>query len=395
MMRVASLDGLRGLAALVVVVHHALMVSPNLSRAYLPRADAGDGVQGVVARAFAYTPLHLLWAGNEAVIIFFVLSGYVLTLPFVEARRFPLHEYYAKRLVRLYLPVFAALAFAVVLRMFLHDPVAGGSWWLNGHAHAVLLFEDVWKNATLVWGAGGATTAVLWSLQWEVLYSLMLPAFLVAVRVLRRWPAAFALLLFGTMALPILNPQVAPSLRYLPVFIVGMWLAFERDRVGVVARRIFTGRRRVAWSLGALVVLPVLLTASWFLRPSDLAHSQRLLHVVALANWTALVVGSAALLVVSVHQPRWRALLERSPMQWLGMRSYGLYLVHEPLLVALAFLTATTSFRPLFLVGSIGLALAVTALFWRVVEQPSIALARRAGRWGRAFDDDTGAATPR
>ena len=110
---------------------------------------------------------------------------------------------------------------------------------------------------------------------------------------------------------------------------------------------------------------------------------------------TYLVVGSAALLVVSVHQPRWRALLERSPLQWLGMRSYGLYLVHEPLLVALAFLTATTSLRPLFLAGSIGLALVVTALFWRVVEQPSIALSRRAGRWGRAIDDDAGAATPR
>jgi peptidoglycan/LPS O-acetylase OafA/YrhL len=189
------------------------------------------------------------------------------------------------------------------------------------------------------------------------------------------------------MTLPILNPQMSPSLRYLPVFVVGMWLAFERDAIGAWAARRFAGARRMVWSLGALVVLPVLLSAAWIIRPSDLAHSQRFLRLASLVNWTALVAGAAALLVVSVHQPRWRALLERRVPQWIGLRSYGLYLVHEPVLVALAFLTATSGGHTLlFMVAAVALALVATAVFWRAVERPSLALARRAGRWGRAFD---------
>ncbi len=73
-----GLDGLRGLAAIVVVLHHSLLTSPSLALAYFggPKAPVGSP-----SWLLTYTPLHLVWAGPEAVLVFFVLSGFVLTLP--------------------------------------------------------------------------------------------------------------------------------------------------------------------------------------------------------------------------------------------------------------------------------------------------------------------------
>jgi peptidoglycan/LPS O-acetylase OafA/YrhL len=80
--RVTSLDGLRGLAAVVVLVHHALLAAPVFAAAYYGGSVA-DRVGGM-AWAFIYTPLHLIWAGTEAVYLFFVLSGVVLTFPILR-----------------------------------------------------------------------------------------------------------------------------------------------------------------------------------------------------------------------------------------------------------------------------------------------------------------------
>ncbi|MCB9988463.1 MAG: acyltransferase family protein [Rhodospirillales bacterium] len=74
--RFHGLDSLRGIAALVVVFNHFYGVIPAL-------ASSENWL-------FSYTPLHTLIAGRQAVIIFFVLSGFVLSLPYVQGRAPPL-----------------------------------------------------------------------------------------------------------------------------------------------------------------------------------------------------------------------------------------------------------------------------------------------------------------
>ena len=60
--RLVSLDGVRGVAAVVVLLHHAALIVPSLASVYYPGAPS-TGLAGILA----HTPLHLAWAGGEAV----------------------------------------------------------------------------------------------------------------------------------------------------------------------------------------------------------------------------------------------------------------------------------------------------------------------------------------
>ena len=62
-----------------------------------------------------YTPLRLLVDGEAAVILFFVLSGYVLALPFIAGTQLTYGRYLVKRICRIWLPFAAAILLAAAL----------------------------------------------------------------------------------------------------------------------------------------------------------------------------------------------------------------------------------------------------------------------------------------
>lgn len=349
--RLHALDGLRGIAALVVVVHHAALSSPALAAAY----RSGPGAQGPAALA-AYSPLHLPWAGTEAVVIFFVLSGMVLTLPFLQ-RRPDWTSYYPRRLVRLYLPVWGAVALAVLWWLVVtRSSVTGLSWWVNRHdvpldgrtvVDMALLTRARWVNSAL------------WSLKWEVLFSLLLPLYLwLGMRWRRGLPVKVIALL---VAMEVGEQTGHVWLRYLPIFAFGVLLAVERDRL----RRLGCRLTRRGFVL-VLVVALLLLDASWLTR---LGY-----YVVP-----AVVVGAVVLVALFVVWPSAISLGEKRLVQWLGRISFSLYLVHEPIVVSVAFLLHTTN--PWLVVSiSLPVSLLLAAGFYRAVELPAHRLSRTVSR---------------
>ncbi len=368
--RLRSLDGVRGIAALVVVVHHALHLDPTFARVQAAVSAAGEST-GVWA--FTHTPLHLVWAGEEAVLVFFVLSGYVLTLP---STRRPVHwrEYFPRRLVRLYVPVWAAIVLAVSLKAMLEPvSVAECGAWLHSRASAPL--GDAWHDAALVAGAG-LLDSPLWSLQWEVLFSLGLPLYLLLRRRGTRWVAVEAVGLLAIVGVGTATGSMA--LRYLPIFGLGVLLAQHPQVLDGISGWLDGRRRpRVAWGL-VVASVAVLLTARWIVR--GLPEPSRILEAAASG---ATVVGAAAVVLVALRWAPGAAVLERPGVQWLGARSFSLYLVHEPVIVATALvLPLSWGPAPVAAVG-VTAAFAVTMAFYRLVEQPSIELSRRVGRLAR------------
>jgi len=161
--RLAPLDGIRGLAALVVVLHHCLLVVPALAA-----PDTGQGYGGFAW--FVNSPVHLVWAGGEAVVVFFVLSGIVLTLPILRGRRFDWLAYYPARLLRLYLPVVASVLLASAIAVAVRPGASEStSSWLRHHDLPVTVPRMV-RTSVLLLGTEWLNSP-LWSLRWEVLFS--------------------------------------------------------------------------------------------------------------------------------------------------------------------------------------------------------------------------------
>jgi peptidoglycan/LPS O-acetylase OafA/YrhL len=359
--RVRPLDGLRGLAALVVVLYHCLLASS----VFFASADSATSTlpMSSVTWLLTYTPLHVIWAGPEAVIVFFVLSGFVLSLPVARGGRLHVDAYYPSRLIRLYLPVWGALVVAGALHVLVsHAVVPGGSWWLNQHARPLEL-SALGPDASLTSRAGDwGFTSVLWSLRWEVLFSLLLPVLLALVaRARRAWLAAIVLACLEAL----LFNGGSGYLIYLPPFLLGVVLAFERERIERLARtlREHTVRNAVV-KLALAAVCVSALTADWWLTTTGVASA-------------LITVGACLSIVLALISEVFGRFLESTPMQWTGRRSYSLYLLHEPIVVALAFALGGRPMPVLFVLAAVPLSLAGAAVFYRLVESPAQLLAHR------------------
>ena len=362
--RVSSLDGLRGLAALTVVFYHSLLAwSVSLAAPY--NTGGVSPGSGSLAWWLSDTPLHIVWAGPEMVLVFFVLSGYVLALPAVK-RGWSWFDasYYPRRFVRLYVPVWLALVFGVCLHELHESPIAGASWWLNAHAGSASLSNGL-DDATLVGkGSSWAFTSVIWSLKYEVEFSILLPIFVAVPLLIRRSRSALVIVVMLSCVLLDAGAHDGDGkLEYLPVFLLGVLLAFNID---VLRPRMSRGRTSLA-----LLVCACLLTASYWWHTAGLAHvpGSYVCEVAGacLAVWLALV---------SVQATR---MLTTKQARWLGSRSYSLYLVHEPIVVAFAFLFVRHGHGWLVVIVAIPVSLVAAEIFWRSVESPSIRLARSFG----------------
>ncbi|MGE0297833.1 acyltransferase family protein [Pseudonocardia sp.] len=369
--RIASLDGLRGIAALVVVVYHVFLTQSALAAPYAdPAAPVADAVWWAT-----FSPLHLFWAGPEAVYVFFVLSGLVLALPAADTGRLNPWDYYPRRLVRLYLPVWAAVALAVgwasvVPRLW----PAGSSWWIVAHAPQPTP-SSVLQDLLLVWAPGQAVH-VLWSLQWEVVYCLLLPFAIVAVRRVPRWWPAKLVLIAGALVAGAATANLA--LASLPLFLLGTLMAVEHRRLQRWAAAVDSARHALLWWALLLVACAASLLAYWLVHALPLPAGAVGPAETAARGMQGLGAGLAvavAWLWRGAHGP-----LTTPVMQWLGSRSFSLYLVHLPVVATVTLLLGVQPPLVLVLSGTLLVTLPLTEAFYRLVERPSHRIARRAGR---------------
>ena len=359
--RLPALDGLRGAAAVVVLVFHVLLLSPTF-------AAPEPGVRPEERSWWlTHTPLYLLWAGPQAVFLFFVLRGFVLALP-ATAAPVRWRAYYPQRLLRLYLPVWGSLVFAVVLAAVVprraHPELSD---WYASHVPDVGLREVV-QDGALVLGAGWLNSP-LWSLQWEVLFSLLLPAYLMVARSLQR---LWALKLLGLLVLIAAAKLVwRPEVLYLGMFGFGILMAYDRERLAATAR-VVLGARGGTSLLTGLCALLLTVEAGLLL----VGLEQGLLHAAALPMQ---MVGACLAVILALFWEPARRALSRPSAQWIGVRSFSLYLVHEPIAVSSGALWPTL---PVW--AHLGLALPASLLvahgFHRAVERPSQLLSRAAAR---------------
>ena len=353
--RLRALDGLRGFAALVVLMHHTMLLLPSVAAIYDPEGGPATGLVWLITA----TPLHLFWAGGEAVYVFFVLSGFVLVMPFLDGSPDWI-SYYTRRLARLYLPVWGALLLAL-MTLLVVDRVRepGLGYWVGEHVidYSVPDFLGDYSLAS-----PSFLNSPLWSLKYEVEFSLALPLFIWAARRVGR---------YALMAIPLCLAVTAAGTRldvgelvYLPMFGVGALLAVLHDQ-----RRLgpLTPSSGVGWTIFCAGTV-CLLTVHWWWPglPGPVVNASTTL-------------GAALVVVAFLESAAWRRAGSTHSGQWLGQRSFSLYLTHDPVLVTTAFVASAW---PRWAVACLGFALAlvVGSAFYRWVERPAHLTSRWLGR---------------
>jgi peptidoglycan/LPS O-acetylase OafA/YrhL len=213
----------------------------------------------------------------------------------------------------------------------------------------------------------------LWSLQWEVMFSLLLPLYVGLALLARRRVAAVVPvgIVVGALLLGVLGR--VEWVRYLGVFAIGSLLAVWWPTLSRWAS--VPVRRWVARGVGgSVVVVGLYLTVRHWLHVDPVSPAPRY----SLPDlWT--IAGVTILVIAAGLVAPFRRVLETGIVQWLGRISFGLYLIHEVIL-----LTTLSLFpnAPVWVVISVAvpLSLILAAVFTRHVEAPSHRLARAVGR---------------
>lgn len=344
-----------------MLLHHAALVFPSLAAPHFVGATVPD--VGSVQWWLIVTPLHLLWEGKSGVYIFFVLSGFVLTAPAAAGRGYAWRSYYPSRLLRLYLPVWGAVAFAALT--FVIAPRSGetDSEWLNRRP-AEISPEMLAKDLTLIIDSGGIASP-LWSLQWEVLFSLALP---LVIWVAIRLPRLHTVIAVGSIGMSTLGGVVhEPWLIYPPMFVIGAVLAVRRDDIVRLCRRL--GAFGSAAAIGIAVVSSM---SRWIL--FAVGAPQVLID----GSVGLILIGSSLFVVLAFASPTFASFLEVKPLRILGLLSFSLYLVHEPIVVAAGYALPEDP-QMAVLVAMAGTAV-VTPLFYLLIERPAHRLSKSVAR---------------
>ncbi|WP_372623901.1 acyltransferase family protein [Falsiroseomonas sp.] len=367
-MRIVALDSLRGLAALAVAIYHSILVFPELDPWLQPDAATGSAA----ALLLMVAPPSLLWAGREAVLLFFVLSGFVLSLalePRPGAERPGWASFATKRAVRLLLPCTAvALLLAGLVPLVAPQPRAELSAWFNDAwaepvtpmliaGHAMLVLDEYVFNSPM------------WTLHYELRISLIFPllVLLAALGSHVLLAAAAGAVLVCLVEMKFVGSGVLTTLLYLPHFALGAILARHR---ATLARRIGA---LGTWQTAALWLLCYVLLQLAGLLPGG-----------PLVNDMIAGTGAALLLALVLGSARAQRLLLTPPLPWLGAISYSLYLVHVPVLLALVHLAPPPVPAWLPAVAAPLLAIPLAWLLYRTVERPAMRFGRQLGAWVEA-----------
>ncbi len=333
----AVLDGLRGLAVLIVLASH-------FSSAGLFPRPALHGV------------------GKSGVYLFFVLSAWLLARNLLRlpdgalARPHTWLDYALRRILRIW-PLYLV--------------VLVSSWLTHRAGHPVLYAIDtasLWRHLTLREGQ-----SVLWSIPVEFTFYLWLPLLAAGLYLMARrgWSplaqaGAFVLVLAAVMLAWPPSQTIENDVRlgpYLAVFLCGAFAA----RVDAWAQR--SAARPALWSAAGLLALLAWCVAipalwCWLLgRPFEATITR---------NWFLFfgLLWSVLLLSLLHGGQALRRVFAWKPLRWVGLISFSLYLWHMPVLAAMQRLGVPERF-PLLAPGLVlAAALAASALSWWLFERP-------------------------
>ncbi|MDD4915417.1 MAG: acyltransferase [Methylococcales bacterium] len=364
---ISYLDSIRGLAALCVITEHFII-------AYgLPCANAD------CQRILDTAPFNFWWNGAAAVSMFFVLSGFVLSLKYFHSGRSPDLQrfrpvaYLITRLCRIWLPyalmvLISALIFLQTADNPLPATLLPASDWLSAMWHGKSLsVADFFREAFL---PALPVEAVLipqaWTLNIELNLSLLLPLGLLLIEKGAAW-----LIFFALFAMAFLGVNY-----FLLHFMLGLLIA--RYQQPIVSRLKTSRSQRRLTLIGGFLLYST----------GDLLTDLLPEFII----WWQTGLGAGLLLLFALSSEKTQNLLSHPVLHHLGRISYSAYLLHMLVLLCLTphilrvLETLTRNHATLWLGGyllTVTIAQLLSLLAYRLLETPAISLGKRLAGIGR------------
>lgn len=330
--RVDFLDGLRGVAIVLVILFHAYARWPEL----VPYGDAYAG----------FALFRFGWLGVE---LFFLISGFVIFLTLEKTANFP--DFMTRRWLRLFpaMLICSVLVFASAA-LFPERPAGAPHWrdLLPG-----LSFIEPWWWQVALRSPQHVLEGAFWSLFVEVRFYAIAGCLYFWIgrdRTIAAIAALFAIA-FGYRLLHAACPAL--DLRWLKLYAdvttaqyFGWFAAGARYYEYFYHGRNSTLCRAIGWALLSAL-------STWYVDRGDTPG--------AVAASLAVVL----LFTLAVTVRRVRSVLGWKPVLWLGLISYPLYLMHENALIACVIrLGRAAPWCPPLLLPVVPLAVLLPLAFW-------------------------------
>lgn len=356
-----ELESLRGLAAFAVVVEHCFVYGDAPTLGWLERHNTFSGIMLWL--------IHFVFNGRAAVVLFFVISGFVLArqLDGLFAGPYPrLQSYFIRRFFRIVPPMWVAILFGYVVALYFRP--------------------DLTVTPTLLWHTLVLQDIVLdvplWSLQVEIGCCVVFPLlYLFSLDASRR--AAFSLVLM--LALLLLLPiglTFGGAMRYLVFFQLGILVGSHGDGVVNAVSRVW---RRPLFLLSCGMLSLAFLLWPFFDAFTFFNDTNSMLMAIPFA-----FVVLAYVVHGNDRMVQW--VLRSRPARFLGKISFSLYLLHYVIsntlwpIYALSPKFVFTWTSPLgqaglFFAFVLALALPLATLMYHCIEMPFSNVGRRLSRY--------------
>jgi peptidoglycan/LPS O-acetylase OafA/YrhL len=353
--RIDQLDSIRGLASFAVLLNHLYLVLPMLPL------------------LFRYSPLKVIVNGNASVIMFFVLSGFVLFLPFMRGVAGTYRAFVIKRIFRIYIPYLASIVLAVLMFSLL----AGGSIpgidaWQSGISVKLLL-----EHLSLIFNTDTkAFNNVIWSLVHEMRISLFFPLIALCVMQLN-----WKMILFICLLLSLPNglkdlfsmgygyTTILDTMHYTSMFLIGALLAKNLETLIAIYQQWSRNRK---WLILSAAFLPYAYSSAII----TIVLKLGLPYSIVLSDY-AVTLASGIFIIYAIGSIKLSSVLLKKPMIFLGRISYSLYLIHLIVLFSFMYLFYGTIPNEWIYLITVFVSLLLATLSWRFIEIPSIALGKK------------------
>lgn len=319
--RIKTLDSLRGLAAITVVIAHCT----GTINYYL-----------IIDKS----PLYIFKAAHEAVIFFFLLSGYVLVYQYESKIKFKYGEFLILRFCRIYIPYIICLLFAIILYTSIHPNYINNTFF-GSQGQLPLKTDDIVGHIVMINNFNtNALDPVIWSLVHEMRVAIIFPLLLLIVQ-LKPSIAILIGLIISFLSAIFIVLNINPSLGYLNgyfytlyyfyIFILGGLIVKNQSALLSRYERLKSGQKTI-FIIFTLVVYTYSHTIPWIITK---------LHLKVLMDFSFvledLLTSAAAvcLIIIAIQQSKKRTFLDSRIPLFLGRISYSLYLVHIPIIAFL------------------------------------------------------------